>query len=200
MSEVEKTYHFGVHNDIAVGQRITARGQVAAVAASGAVQLDATGTISTNTGSVRLQNAEVFGSLTAVSGASLTMNATAIDGFPISDFNFAGNGAAAVNPAAFVVHSGALTLPAGVAPSDPLWVNGYTTPFGTAPPDFNAIAVNGENSVQVAGGQAGGAASTTPGTGGCGIGSQVCRPAKLDGELVIDHDAVRGARRFRIHG
>jgi hypothetical protein len=66
-----------------------------------------------------------------------------------------------------------------VAPGDPVWVNGYATPFGSAPPDFNAIAVNGELSVQTAGGQAGGGAPTTPGTGGCGIGSQVCDPAKL---------------------
>ena len=39
--------------------------------------------------------------------------------------------------------------------------------------------MNNEASVQIAGGQVDGAAPTAPGTGGCGIGSQVCDPAIL---------------------
>jgi hypothetical protein len=60
-----------------------------------------------------------------------------------------------------------------------VWISGYTTPFGSAPPDFDAVAVNNESSVQIAGGQVGGGAPTTPGSGACGIGSQVCEPAIL---------------------
>jgi hypothetical protein len=41
------------------------------------------------------------------------------------------------------------------------------------------VSVNNETSVQVAGAQVGGGASTTPGTRGCGVGSQVCDPAVL---------------------
>ena len=74
-------------------------------------------------------------------------------------------GPLAVNPAAFLIDTGSIPLPAGRAAGDPLWVSGYTTPFGTAPPDFNAVAVNNETSVQIAGGQVGGGAPTTPGNG-----------------------------------
>jgi hypothetical protein len=37
-----------------------------------------------------------------------------------------------------------LTLPAAAA-GDPLAIDGYVSPFGTAPPDFNASAVNAES-------------------------------------------------------
>jgi hypothetical protein len=116
-----------------------------------------------------------------VSSASggLTLNAETINNWPIADFNFTGNGTAAENPAAFLIDSGSIPLPAGTTAGDPVWVSGYTTPFGTAPPDFNAVAVNNETSVQIAGGQIGGGAATTPGNGACGIGSQVCDPAIL---------------------
>ena len=163
--------------DISVGQHITARG-IYSILGNGTVQVDSTGASSTNTGSVRIQNTEVWGTLTAASGGSLTMNAQTINNWPISDFNFAGNGTGET-PAAFVVNTGTLTLPPGLVAGDPVWVNGYMTPVGSVPPDFNAVAVNGESSVQVAGAQAGGAASTAPGTLGCGIASQVCDPAVL---------------------
>jgi hypothetical protein len=65
-------------------------------------------------------------------------------------------------------------VPAGVVAGDPLWVDGIFTPFGSAPPNFNATAVNSEASVQVAGG-----AGTPAGTQTCGVGSQVCDPASL---------------------
>jgi hypothetical protein len=61
-----------------------------------------------------------------------------------------------------------------VAAGDPLWVNGITTAFGSAPPDFAAFAVNSEASVQVAGGS-----GTAAGTQSCGLASQVCDPASL---------------------
>jgi len=164
---------------VSVGQHITVRGVCVNNCTGPTVQLDATNSRSANTGSVRLQNTEVFGPLVSSASGSLTLDAQTINNWPIADFNFTGNGAAAANPAAFLIDSGSIPLPAGTAAGDPAWVSGYTTPFGSAPPDFDAVAVNNEASVQIAGGQVGGGASTAPGTGACGIGSQVCDPAIL---------------------
>jgi uncharacterized protein DUF4382 len=164
---------------VSVGQHITARGVCVNNCIGPTVQIDATGTSATNTGSVRLQNTEVWGSLVSSASGSLTLNAQTINNWPIVDFDFTGNGAAAENPAAFLIDSGSIPLPAGTTAGDPVWVSGYTTPFGTAPPDFDAVAVNNEASVQIAGGQVGGGASTAPGNLACGIGSQVCDPAHL---------------------
>jgi hypothetical protein len=163
---------------VSVGQHITARGVCVNNCSGPTLQLDASGILA-NTGSVRLQNTEVFGSLVSSASGSLTLDAQTINNWPIADFNFTGNGAAAENPAAFLIDSGSIPLPAGTTAGDPVWVSGYTTPFGTAPPDFDAVAVNNEASVQIAGGQVGGAAPTVPGNGTCGIGSQVCDPAIL---------------------
>jgi hypothetical protein len=167
-------------SSVSVGQHITVRGVCLHQNCAGPTfHMDATGTTSENTGSVRLQNTEVFGSLVNSASGSLTVDTQTINDWPIADFDFAGNGAAAINPAAFLIDSGSIPLPAGTAPGDPVWVSGYTTPFGTAPPDFDAVAVNNEASVQIAGGQVGGGAPTAAGSGGCGIGSQVCDPAIL---------------------
>ena len=162
-------------NSIAVGQHIEARG-IYSVLASGQVQLDARGS-TTNTGSVRLQSTQLWGPLVSSVAGSLTMNLQTINDWPVSIFNFSGNGSAtAQDPAAagFAVNTGALALPADAAATAPLWVNGLFTPFGSAPPDFTATAVNSESSVQVAGGSA-----TASGTQACGLGSLVCEPAHL---------------------
>lgn len=167
----------GLNSDsISVGQYVTARG-IYELPASGVVTLDATGTSSTNTGSVRIMPSEIWGSLVSSTADSLVMNLQTINGWPASSYNFSGNGAsAAQNPsaAAFAVNTGALTVPAGVVAGDPLWVDGIFSPFGSAPPAFNATAVNSEASVQVAGGS-----GTAAGTQTCGVGSQVCDPASL---------------------
>jgi hypothetical protein len=100
-----------------------------------------------------------------------------INDWPVSIYNFAGNGATTPSPSSFAVSTvyvPAPAIPSGVVAGDPLWINGVFSPFGSAPPDFLAFAVNSQASVQVAG--------TTPGTQGtetCGIGSQVCVPASL---------------------
>lgn len=180
---VDNSVQKGLTSDaVAVGQHITARG-IYSILSDGTVQIDATGTSSTNTGSVRLQTTELWGSLVSSAAGSLVMNLQTIDNYPASEFNFAGNGAtAAQNPlaTAFSVSTAGLTLPAGTAAGDPLWVDGIATAFGSAPPDYKAFAVNNESTVQVAGGQLGGGASTTPGTETCGVGSQVCDPASLE--------------------
>ncbi len=173
------------YRSISVGQHISARGICVAgvpCTGAGAVVLNATGTSSMNTGSVRLQSTEFWGPLVSSAGGGLVMNLQTINNWPVSDYDFAGNGVTAPQnpaPAAYSVDSGAIPLPADTLAGDPLWVSGFTTPFGSAPPDLTAVAVNNELSVQTAGGQAGGAASTAPGTQICGEGSQVCDTASL---------------------
>jgi len=131
-------------NSISVGQHITARG-LYSVSAAGAALLDSTGS-SADTGSVRIQSTEVFGSLISSGTGSLTLNVQAIENWPSSIYNFAGNGASTPTAANYVVNTGALTLPPA-AVGDPLWVDGFTSPFASAPPDFIAEAVNAEPTV-----------------------------------------------------
>jgi hypothetical protein len=166
------------YNSIGVGQHIEARGLYCAIYTTcTTVILDATGTSATNTGSVRLISTQLYGSLTSTAAGSLTMNVSAIDGWPVSNYTFTGNGtSAAADPvaSAFVVNTGSLTLPSDLAAASPVFVDGRVTAFGSAPPDFTATAVNSLASVQVAGG------SLTPaGTQSCGLGSEVCQPASL---------------------
>jgi hypothetical protein len=135
-------------NSISVGQHITARG-LFSLSAAGVTLLDSTGASSTDTGSVRIQSTEVFGSLISSASGSLALNLQAIENWPASAYNFAGNGASAAQDptvANYLVNTGALTLPAAAA-GDPLWVDGFTSPFGLAPPDFIAEAVNAEPTV-----------------------------------------------------
>jgi hypothetical protein len=133
------------YNSIAVGQHITARG-LFSQAANGAITLDSTGASATDTGSVRLMSTELFGSELSSSAGSLGLNLQFINNWPVSVYNFAGNGAAAPTPGNFLVNTGSLTLPTFAA-GDPVWVDGYLSPFGSAPPDFLAQSVSAEATV-----------------------------------------------------
>jgi hypothetical protein len=75
------------------------------------------------------------------------MDLQTIDNWPYSIYDFTGDGASAVDRAAYAVHTGSLALPSGTAVGDQLWIDGFTAPFGSAPPDFNAFAINAELSV-----------------------------------------------------
>ena len=135
------------YNSIAVGQHITARG-LFSQSSAGVTIVDSTGS-ATDTGSVRLQSTQAFGPLISSAAGSLALNLQTIENYPVSVYNFAGNGAsAAQDPTAanFVVNTGALTLPTA-APGDPLFVDGYVSPFGSAPPDFLAQSVLAQPSV-----------------------------------------------------
>ena len=134
------------YNSIAVGQHITARG-LFSQAANGAITLDSTGASATDTGSVRLMSTELFGSELSSSAGSLGLNLQFINNWPVSVYNFAGNGATAPTPGNFLVNTGSLTLPTFAA-GDPVWVDGYVSPFGSAPPDFLAQSVSAEASVR----------------------------------------------------
>lgn len=134
------------YNSVSVGQHITARG-IYSLSASGVVTLDATGNSSANTGSVRIQPAELWGSLVSSATGGLVLNLQTINNWPVSVYNFSGNGASGVVPASYAVSTGALAAPAGAVAGDPLWIDGIATPFGSAPPDFNAFSINTELSV-----------------------------------------------------
>lgn len=172
------------YNSVAVGQHISARG-LYSLSATGVVILDATGNSSANTGAVRLQATEIWGPLvaSAAGGGSLDMNVQYIDNWPVTVYDFSGNGSSAANtpvPSLFKVDTGTIGLPVGTTAGNPVWVYGFSTPFGTAPPDYTAVSVNNQASVQVAGGQVGGGASLVPGNEQCGAGSQVCDPASME--------------------
>ena len=134
------------YNSVAVGQHIIARG-LYSLPASGVVTLDATGASSTNTGSVRLVSTTLFGSVVSAAAPSLVLNLQTIENWPVSAYNFAGNGSAAVSPAAYSVNTGSLAIPAGLVAGSPAWIDGVGAPFGSAPPDFIAFAINAELSV-----------------------------------------------------
>ncbi len=131
-------------NSISVGQHITVRG-LYSVNATGVTVLDATGNSSQDTGSVRIQSTELFGTLVSAASGSAALNLQTIENWPVGVYNFAGNGTGAgQDPTAanYLVNTAA--LPVAAAAGDPLWIEGFTSPFGTAPPDFIAEAVNTE--------------------------------------------------------
>jgi len=141
-------------NSIAVGQQIEARGCYE-IPASGIITLDSTGSTNSNnscdainTGSIRLLQTELWGTLVGSTTDSLTLNLQTINNYPSYGFLFAGNGTTTPIASSFVVNTGTLALPAGTVPGDPIWIEGAATAFGSAPPDFTAFAVNGEASVQ----------------------------------------------------
>ena len=134
------------YQSVAVGQHIIARG-IYELPASGVTTLDATGSSSTNTGSVRIQTTQLWGSVVSSGAGSVVFNLQTIENWPVSIYNFTGNGAAAVTPASYVVDTGDIALPAGTTAGSPLWIDGFMSKFGSAPPDFMASAVNAEPSV-----------------------------------------------------
>jgi len=136
-------------NAIAVGQHVIARGECVSPC-SAPITLNATGDTATNTGSVRLISTNLWGSLISSSAGTLSLNLQTINNWPVSDYDFSGN--RAVPPpgplaADYMVNTGALGVPAGVVAGDPLWIDGRTTSFGAAPPDFTAVDINAEATV-----------------------------------------------------
>jgi len=133
------------YNSVSVGQHIIARG-LYELPASKVVTLDATGS-STDAGSVRLVSTDLWGSLVTSASGSLLLNLQTIDNWPVADYTFTGNGAGAVTPASYAVDTSGAVTTGTPATGQPLWIGGITTPFGSAPPDFNAFTINTEASV-----------------------------------------------------
>jgi hypothetical protein len=129
--------------NISVGQHIAAFG-MATQAANGALTLDATA------GQVQLVFTPLWGTVTAATTGSLTLNLQSLDGMPPSAFTFAGTGtntAADAVATAYVVNTGTLSQ-TGLTTNAPARAIGFVTPFGMAPPDFKAQSL--ENFAQVA--------------------------------------------------
>ncbi|MGO9935282.1 MAG: hypothetical protein ACLPV8_26175 [Steroidobacteraceae bacterium] len=184
------------YKSVSVGQHIIARGLYALTAAN-VPTLDSTGSSSTNTGSVRLQSTEMWGSLISSAAGGLLLNLQAINDWPVSNYDFAGNGATAAqdsNPASYAVNTGTLALPVGpdgvtpVRPGDLLWIDGFTSPFGTAPPDFIAESINAQQSV-----------SATMLVSWTGLGTAAPFATLTDSGLTIDlSNAAFGSGEIRI--
>jgi hypothetical protein len=122
--------------EISVGSLIDAFG-AATKDGSGKVTLDATA------GRVRLDFTRVQGALNAAGTNQLTMTLNSIDRLPSSLFSFAGTGSTAgamSDPTKYVLATGNLSLtPFAVGTS--LMGIGFVAPFGSAPPDFNAVTL-----------------------------------------------------------
>lgn len=100
-------------------------------------------TLDASKGSVRLMVTRLSGQFVSSATGTVTVNLQALDGRSPSTFNFAGTGSMTdANPSAYVV-----SVPATLPPlptltvSSPLQFFGFVTPFGSAPPDFAALAV-----------------------------------------------------------
>jgi hypothetical protein len=147
---------------ISVGQRITAVGdllpivdmttdELATAKAEGRVLpsplpvpfilppvLDAT------KGSVRLLVSDLGGKVVEVRDTGLVVDLRALNGRDVGIYDFAGTGAVTpdddADPANYEVDTGALPL-GDVTVGAAVRVRGYVTPFGTAPPDFEARTV-----------------------------------------------------------
>jgi hypothetical protein len=122
--------------EVSVGSLIDAFG-TSHKDASGNVSLDATA------GRVRLELTRVQGMVSAAGTGQLTLNLYSIDRQPVSLFNFAGTGVAAgsdTNPLNYVIGTGGLDLTPFAAGSSVLGI-GFISPFGSAPPDFNAVTL-----------------------------------------------------------
>ena len=122
---------------VSVGQRITVYGQAGLNSTTGApIELDATA------GQVRLASTRLWGTLNSATAASASLDLVSIGGFTRDVFNFAGTGTSGqdATPLAYQVNTGSLDESA-VAAGTLLQVDGIVSPFGTAPPDFNATAI-----------------------------------------------------------
>jgi hypothetical protein len=126
--------------DISVGQSIEAFGSanpVSTAAMSGDWTLDATA------GRVRMNPTPIYGFVKSTSSNGLTLQLDSIAGRKVSAFNFAGTGTSAAqdaDPANYEVATGLMSLP-NFSTGEPTKLIGFPTPFGMAPPDFNARTV-----------------------------------------------------------
>jgi hypothetical protein len=123
---------------VSVGQQIDVSGQAAVDQTNGALLgLDATA------GQVRLQSTPLWGNATAVGAGTVTLDMLTLGAFTPTNFGFAGTGSSAASDAdhnAYDLNTGSLDTSA-ISAGAPVLANGLITPFGSAPPDFTAIAI-----------------------------------------------------------
>jgi hypothetical protein len=102
-------------------------------------------TLDASQGLVRLKSAPIWGTLNSgtLGSANLSLLSMGTVGTPASSFNFAGTGTASANDAtaaSYAVNTGTLDE-SGTAAGTLLRMDGFPTPFGSGPPDFNAATV-----------------------------------------------------------
>ena len=122
--------------EISVGSLIDAFG-TATKDGSGHFTLDATA------GRVRLDFTQVQGVLNVAGTGQITMQLDSIDRLPASLFDFSGTGAAPgvpTDPAKYVLSTGNLDVSSFAAGGSLLGI-GFVAPFGSAPPDFDAVTL-----------------------------------------------------------
>ena len=123
--------------DISVGQSIQAFGTAAPVSAA---SLSGDWTLDATAGRVRMHATPIYGFVKQAANGSATLQLESIAGRKVSAFNFAGTGATPAtdaDPANYQVSTGTLDL-SGMVAGEPTKLIGFPTPFGTAPPDFDA--------------------------------------------------------------
>ncbi len=133
---------------ISVGQYVYISG--AATDSSGAISYDSAGNLlfDATAGSVRLLHTRLWGSLVSASPSSATFDLLSLGLYPPSTYNFAGTGSSTpADPAAYLVNTGMIDLSATAA-STLMAIDGATTPFGAAPPDFNATALTPASAIE----------------------------------------------------
>ena len=95
-------------------------------------------------GYVRMALSYVRGGVVALPGATndFTLNVSSINGRATKLYDFTGTGTAGndADPAHYEVDTGTLTLE-GIAVDETVKLSGFPTPFGAAPPDYNAQTV-----------------------------------------------------------
>ena len=134
---------FGI-SAISVGQRLLVFGNLTDTDPSN-LALDA------SSGFARLRYTKFDGTVHTAptftgSSGSMSVSVQSIEGRPVSLFHFAGTGTSSgtdanpVGPTGYVVSSPAAVLNS-IGMNDPVRVWGFVTPFGTAPPDFDATSV-----------------------------------------------------------
>ncbi|HKT71782.1 MAG TPA: hypothetical protein VJQ47_02750 [Steroidobacteraceae bacterium] len=146
-------------HSLSIGQRIDVSGNVICASPSEvtpncatAVNGSVLGSLDATSGQARMVPTRVWGTLSSTTPASATLNMVSLDGFAPTpppgqsgfsfDFTGTGAGGAQADPANYVVDTGSLDLSATPpGSSTPIAVDGFVTPFGTAPPDFTALAV-----------------------------------------------------------
>lgn len=123
-------------NDISVGQRLTVFGALTGETAN-ALTMDAT------EGQAHMWLSSVGGLRVGAAGTPLVLNLISINGRPFSLYDFAGTGldmTSDADPANYQVDTGLLDISA-IAADAKVRARGFTTPFGSADPDFTAITV-----------------------------------------------------------
>lgn len=113
------------------------------VDASGRLVFDAT---PTGGGSARLLHTRLWGTLSSAAPTNATFDLLTLGLFAPTAYNFAGTGATAADPAAYLVNSGTTDL-SGTAQNTLMAIDGAPTPFGSAPPDFTATAVTAASAI-----------------------------------------------------